>query len=203
MGELSNNPAMNRNIQIGCGCLVVILVAVVVLGVLSGRKVFQKGKSWVSTQMEEAGRRAALESAWREPGPRPDPSWFPGTVGKWTLSTNEGFISLPELELERPGWRGRYRGEAQDVEVTVVPVSDLELESVLDRAKALAERGGGSKMTTRTPGRLYVRVDGNVHTRLWWLKDWLFIFRTTGPEDPDAFAEAYLGAMRAVDLEKK
>ena len=194
---------MNRKFLIGCGCVVVILIGTIVIGVFSARNVFKKGKSWISTQMEDAGRRSAIESAWREPGPRPDASWFPGTVGKWTLSTNEGFISLPELELDRPGWRGKYRGDAQDVEVTVVPVSDLEIEGVFNRAKTAAESGGGSKMSTRTAGRLYVRVNGNVHTRLWWLKDWLFIFRTTGPEDPDAFAELYLGAMKPTDLEKK
>ena len=194
---------MNRNFLIGCGCLAAIVVAAVVFVLFGARSVLKSGTSWVSTQMADAGRRAAIESAWREPGPRPDASWFPGTVGKWTLSTSEGFISLPELQLDRPGWRGKYRGEKQDVDVTIVPVSDLEVDGVLDRAKDALERGGGSKTSTRVGHRLYVGLNGIEHTRMWWLKDWLFIFHTSGPEDPDAFADAYLSAMTPNELEKK
>ena len=58
-------------------------------------------------------------------------------------------------------------------------------------------------MTTQTPNRLYVRRDGTEHTRLWWIKGWLFIFCTSGPEDPDAFAEKYLAAMSHPELEAK
>ena len=194
---------MNRNFLIGCGCLAAIVVAGLVFVLFGARSFWKSQSNWGSTQMADAGRRAAIESVWREPGPRPDATWFPGTVGKWTLSTSEGFMSLPEFQLDRPGWRGKYRGEKQDVQVTIVPVSAEEMDGMFDRAKDALEKGSGSRTSTRMGHRLYVGLNGSEHTRLWWLKDWLFIFHTSGPEDPDAFADAYLSAMVPAELEKK
>ena len=195
---------MNRKILLGCGCLVLIVIGAIAAGIFfAAPRVLQNGTKWFSAAIEESGRRAAVEAAWKEPSLRPDASWFPPVVDGWTLGTSEDFATLPELQLDRPGRRGKYRGEKQDVEVTVVPVSDLELDAIFNRAITTLERAGGNRMTTRTPGRVYVRTNGDTHTRLWWLKDWLFIFRTVGPEDPDAFAEKYLGAMSPGELEKR
>ena len=142
-------------------------------------------------------------------------------VDKWTLGISEDITTVPELQLDRPGRRGKYRGEKQDVEVTVVPVSDLERDGIFSRAEsAFTEsnkrviagnsehvsykiESSGSHVTTRTPGRLYVRLNGDNHMRLWWVKNWLFIFRTVGSEDPDAFADKFLETMTPPELEKR
>ena len=212
---------MNRKIALGCGCLVLIVIAVIGAGIFSARHFFEKGQSWVAAQVEDSKKRAAIESAWQPPSLRPEASWFPATVGAWTLRTSEDITSVPELQLDRPGRRGKYRGEKQDMEVIVVPVSAEEHESVFDRAaSALADKSkhvisGGtdhssyrietstSKVTTRMGNRFYLKLNGDDHTRLWWMKDWLFIFRTTGPENPDAFADQYLEAMKPAELEKR
>jgi hypothetical protein len=163
-------------------------------------------------------RRSGIESAWKEPSARPDASWFPAAVNKWTLSTSEPITTAAEVQIDRPGFRGKYRGEKQDMEVTILPVAREELKGVFDRAQAglaaagkrVIEKSGnpsfrfessGSQTTTRTPGRLYVRVNGDQHSRLWWIQDWLFIFRTTGPEDPDGFADRFIETMSAPDAE--
>ncbi len=216
---------MNRKFLLGCGCLVLILIGTIAAGIFfAAPRLYKKGTGWFNAQMADSGRRAAVEAAWKEPSLRPDASWFPPVVDGWTLGTSEDFTTLPELQLDRPGRRGKYRGEKQDVAVIVVPVSDLEVEGVMSRAVAALQTShagdsdrsnsgtssanirttrSSSVVTTRTPRRMHAVFNGDDHTRMWWLKDWLFIFRTTGPEDPDAFAEKYLGAMSPGDLEKR
>ena len=216
-----NLRAMNRKFFLGCGCLILIVIGTIAIGMfVAAPRAWQKGKTWFNAQLKEASRRSAVESAWQPPSARPDASWFPAVVDNWTLSISEDIATVPDLQLDRPGRRGKYRGEKQDIEVTVVPVSAEELNGTLDRAqsalvasgKHVIEKSGNpsfkietssSHLTTRTPGRLYVRLQGDEHTRLWWIKDWLFIFRTTGPEDPDAFADRFIESMSPTELEKR
>lgn len=200
----------------------VTTIALVAIGIsVVAPRMMQKGQGWLNAQVENTARRSAIESAWQPPSLRPDATWFPAVVEKWTLQSSADISTLPELQLDRPGRRGKYRGEKQDVEVIVVPVSDLELDDVFNRAASALNAAGkhvikggsdhssfhietsSSQMTTRTQGRLYLRLSGDDHTRLWWMKDWLFVFRTVGPEDPDAFAEKYLEAMQPAELEKR
>ena len=213
---------MNRKFVLGCAGVVLFMIGGIAIGVfVVAPRLMQKGKSWLHAQVESTAHRSAIESAWQPPSPRPDAAWFPAVVEKWELQSSADITNVPDIQLDRPGRRGKYRGEKQDIEVTVIPVSDLELDGILSRAASmLAEQGkrviakgsengsfrietGGSQMTTRTPGRLYVRLGGDSRTRLWWIKDWLFMFRTVGPEDPDEFSEKYLEAMRHAELEKR
>jgi hypothetical protein len=213
---------MNRNVLLGCAVVFVALVVVLVIAafVLVPHTV-SEAKKWFGAQMEEANRRAEIEKAWRPPSATLDTSWFPAAVGAWTLTANEETPGLPELNVDRAGRRGKYRGPKQDIEVTILPVNDLEKDAIFSRAKSALESSNsqvttgtngpvsyrvesrGSHVTTQTPGRLYVRTDGKHHTRLWWMKDFLFIFRTDGPDDPDAFAEQFLSAMTPPELEAR
>ena len=213
---------MNRKSCFGCGCLVLLIIGAIAIGIfVVAPRVMEKGAVFAGEMIESSKHRAAVESTWQPPSERPDASWFPAAVEKGTLRTSADISTVPELQLDRPGRRGTYRGEKQDIEVIVIPVSDLEREGILDKAAStLADESrhvikgntanssfristNTSRVTMRTPGRLYVRLNGDDHTRLWWIKDWLFIFRTTGPEDPDAFAEKYLEAMQPAELEKR
>ena len=213
---------MNNKIVGGCcGIIALAIVAVIVVVSVSAPRIVQKGKKWVTAQIDDAKHRSAVESAWRPPGEKPDASWFPAWVDKWTLSISEDIATVPDLQLDRAGRRGKYRGEKQDIEVTIVPASDLERDGIFSRAEAAFAESNkrviagnsdhvsykiestGSHVTTRTPGRLYLCLNGDNHLRLWWVKDWLFIFRTTGPEDPDAFADKFLESMTPPELEKR
>lgn len=194
---------MNRRFLIGCGLVVVgIAAAIIIAAFVFVPRMAGKAQKWIGAQMAEANRRAAIEKAWRPPSATPDASWFPPTVGEWTLTANEDTPGLPELNIERAGRRGKYRGAKQDLEVTILPANDLEKDAIFSRAKSALE-SRGSHVTTRTTGRLYVRIGGEHHTRLWWVKDFLFIFRTDGPDDPDAFAEQFLSAMTPPELEAR
>ena len=213
---------MNKKFAGGCcGLIALAIVAGIAFGLFSVRHAFQRGKSWIGAQIDDAKHRSAIESAWQPPTAKPDASWFPAAVDQWTLSISEDIAVVPELQLDRAGRRGKYRGEKQDIEATVVPVSDRERDGIFDRAASAFTESNkrvlsgntehssyriestGSHVRTQTPGRLYLRINGESHLRLWWVKDWLFIFRTTGPEDPDVFADKFLESMTPPELEKR
>ena len=213
---------MNKKFVGGCcGILALLIVGGIVFAILRGPRLVQMGKSWATAKMEETKRDFSGDNAWRPPSAAPDASWFPAKVERWTLSTNEDIPGIPELQLDRLARRAKYRGDAQDMDVTIVVASELERDGIFTRAKVALESGNtqtmskggdgfsihmethGSRMTTQTPSRLYVMLNGTEHTRLWWLKGWLFIFHTSGKEDPDAFAEKYLEAMTPPELEKR
>ena len=213
---------MNRKFVLGCAGVILFMIGAIAIGVfVVAPRLMQKGKSWLHAQVESTAHRSAIESAWQPPSPRPDAAWFPAVVDSWTLRTSEDIANVPDIQLERPGRHAKYRGEKQDVDVTVVPVAAEERGAVFERAQtALSEKdryvvaqttgnpsfkieSGRTHVMTRTESRFYIKLNGDQHTRLWWMKDWLFIFQTTGPDDPDAFAEKYLEAMIPAELEKR
>ncbi len=215
---------MNKKFAGGCcGIIALAIVAVIVFGLFNVRHAVQRSKSWIGAQIDDAKHRSAVESAWQPPTAKPDALWFPAAVDRWTLSISEDIAAVPDLQLDRAGRRGKYRGEKQDIEVIVVPVSGPELDDIFNRAPSLLAESSkrviagnsangsykiavsSSQISTRTPGRLSVQINGDEHSRLWWIKDWLFIFRTTGPEDPDAFADRFIETMSApaAELEKR
>ena len=65
-------------------------------------------------------------------------------------------------------------------------------------SKAQAALSGGTRVSSSSGNRVYVRLNGNEYTRMWWIKSWLFVFRSQGGTDPEAFMEAYMKAMEAV-----
>ena len=101
---------MNRKFALGCGCLVFVVIATIALGIFSARNVFQKGKTWITAQTGDTQQRSAIESAWQPPTTKPDARWFPAAVDQWTLSISEDISTVPDLQLDRPGHRGKYRG---------------------------------------------------------------------------------------------
>src|SRR5438046_1111265 len=107
---------MNKKILAGCGCLVLLIIGMIAAGLFSARHILQKGKGWITAQIDDANHRSAIESAWQPPSAMPNASWFPVKVGTWTLSTNEDIAGVPELQLDRAGHRGKYRGDQQDME---------------------------------------------------------------------------------------
>ena len=135
---------MNRKVLIGCAAVVVAVVALIVVAVFSfAPQAFQKGSGWVKGIVADVNRRSAIEEAWKPPGAAPDAAWFPSTVEGWTLSVSEEVTALRELNLDRVGRRGKYRGDKQDIEVTVVPANTLERDGIFTRAEAALETGGG------------------------------------------------------------
>lgn len=204
---------MNRNFAIGCGAVIAVIVAFVGVLIPETPKFLEKGKAMVGQAIADEMRIAALEKAWQPPSATVDSQWFPSTVGDWKLERSEPRSGIPELNIDRAGHHATYRTGAGPIEVDIVPANDLEKATLISRAEdALSNRrqtvastntGGvevsvnrGSSRTTTTRGqRTHVKIGGNEHTRFWWVKGTLFIFRARGGADSEVFPEEYLRAI--------
>lgn len=187
---------MNKKLATGCGVLLALLAIIVGLGIYAVPKLVRRAKVAVKSNVEESNRLSAIESKWRPPSAAPDASWFPKQVEKWQLTTQEASTGIPTLQIERAGQYGAYRsGAAEVIEVNVLAANDLEKEALFSRAQAaLSEK---TRASSSSGNRVYVRLTEDDYTRMWWIKDWLFIFRSHRGADPEAFMEAYMQAMDA------
>ena len=202
---------MNRNVAIGCAVVFLLLAAVLVVAVMQVPKLLHKGAALVMQTVADESRLAALEQAWSPPTPTPDGTWFPSTIGEWKLERSEPRTGIPELKIDRAGQHATYRTGAGPIEVDVIPANDLEHETMVSHAEdALKNRqevntdvggvhvsvnSGGTQWTTTSGNRKHVRIGNEDHTRFWWVKGTLFIFRACGAADSEAFPEEYLRAI--------
>ncbi len=205
-----------KKFLIGCaGVLFIVAIFVGVL-ILETPRFLDAGKKVVADLMVEEMRIAALESAWKAPSPQPDAQWFPAAIGEWKLEGTEPAKEISAIGLKRPGQAGVYRSNRGLVEVNIVPVTEEERAGLLEAALATlrerreataAIRGGSgvdtsltreaSRVTTTRGNRTYVRIGSADHTRLWWLKDNLFVFRAYRKDDFETFPEEFLRASSA------
>ncbi len=204
---------MNRNALIGCGGL--FLAAVILVGVLilETPKFLDQGKSLLSKIIADEARIAALEADWQPPSAAVDGQWFPVQVAGSRLERSGPAAGIPELDIDRAGQHGSYRSSLGNVEVDIIPANDLEKATLLKRAEdALGRRRnpeattdaggvqvsvnrGSSRVTTTRGNRTHVRMGADDHTRFWWVKGTLFIFRARGAADSETFPEEYLRAL--------
>lgn len=188
---------MNKKLATGCGVLLVLLAIIIGIGIYAVPKLVRKAKVAIKSNIEESNRLAAIESKWRPPSAAPDASWFPKQVENWQLTTQETSTGIPALNIERAGQYGAYRSGAEVVEVNVVTANDLEKDALFSKAQAALSTG--TRVSSSSGNRVYVRLNGNDYTRMWWIKNWLFIFRSHGGSDPETFMEAYMKAMNAAE----
>jgi hypothetical protein len=202
---------MKRVFLFGCGGLLLLLAIALAVGLWKLPSAIDHGKKLVWKTIEEERRIAGLESAWRPPSATPDAAWFPADVGEWRLERSEPAASIPDLRLDRPGHRAAYRSGAGTIEVNVVAAPEAEREALLEKIKAALERRetatvpiaggevtlsqGTSRFTVTRGHRTHVRLGGDEHARMWWVKGWLFVFRARGAADSESFPEAFLRAV--------
>ena len=204
---------MNRNIAIGCAGVVVVLVIFVGVVILETPKFFEQGKALVGRAIADEMRISGIEKAWQPPSPTVDGQWFPSTVGEWRLERSEPRTGLPELGIDRTGQHATYRTSVGPIEVDVLSANELEKPTLIAKAEeALANRSqsvvststggvqvsvntGSSRVTTTRGNRTYVKIGSEEHTRFWWVKGTLFIFRARGAADSEIFPEEYLRAI--------
>jgi hypothetical protein len=203
---------MNRNVLIGCGGVIVIVVVLVGALILETPRFIEQGKSFVQRAIAEEQRVAAIEAAWQPPSASVDGQWFPAEVGERRLQQSAPVTGIPELGIERAGYHGTYRSSVGNVEVDILPATDLERAPLIKlaedalsnrRTAASAEAGGvtismnrsSSRLTTTRGNRTTVRIGSDDFTRFWWVKGTLFIFRARGAADSETFPEEFLRAI--------
>lgn len=204
---------MKKSCAIGCAVLLILAAAGVGWVMMRAPHWWQQGTKLVMNTMAEESRISAFESAWTAPSPQPDAAWAPAEIGTWTLKQQEQVTGWPELNITRAGQRMIYEKGAATIEIGIVAANELEREALLKRLLDAAKDAGNtttrktigsgtvtlnssaSNMTTTMGNRTHVR-SGDQHTRVWWLKDWLFFFRAQG-DDPAGFPEEFLKAISA------
>lgn len=201
---------MNRNFAIGCAGVVVIIVIFVGVLILETPRFIEQGKAVIGKALADEMRITALENAWQPPSATPDAQWFPATAGEWRLERSEARAGLPELNIDRPVQHATYRSSLGPIEVDVLPANELEKTTLLARAEEVLDRQrsagstsqvggvqvsvnrGSSRVTTTRGNRTHVKIGPEEHTRFWWVKGTLFIFRARGAADSEIFPEEYL-----------
>lgn len=209
-GRFFTLSAMKKSCAVGCAVLLILAAALVGVLMTKGPQWFAQGKGFVMNVMAEEARIGAFEAAWIPPSPEPDGAWAPGTIGQWKLKQHEAVTGWPELNITRGGQRMIYENGSATIEIGVVAANELEKEALLKRVLDAAKdagntttrksigngtvtlNSGAGNMTTTMGNRTHVK-SGNHHTRVWWLKDWLFFFRGQDV-DPD-LGEEYLKAI--------
>jgi hypothetical protein len=203
---------MNRNFVLGCGGVIVVLVILVGVLILETPKFLEEGKALVKRTIAEEQRIAELEAAWQPPSAAVDGQWLPENVGTWRLERSVPEARIPELNIDRAGQHGSYRSSAGTLEVDIVPASDLEKRTLIERAsdalsvqrQVMASQSAGvevsinrgaARLTTTRGDRTHLRIGSDEHARFWWVKGWLFIFRARGVADSETFPEEYLRAL--------
>jgi hypothetical protein len=199
---------MKKSCAIGCAVLLILAAAGVGWVMMKAPQWWQQGTKLVMDTMAEERRISAFEAAWVPPSPQPDAAWAPGEIGKWTLKQVEPVSGWPELNVTRAGQRAIYEQGARTIDVGVVPANDLERETLLTRLTYAAQEAGNTTTRksigngtvtlnsntgysmTRRGNRTHMK-SGDAHTRVWWVKDWLFFFRTQGEDAPE-FPEEFL-----------
>ena len=174
---------MNRQAALGCSIALLLLAAAIGAGLYYAPKLWRKGLVAANDALVESGRIGKLEADWQPPSAQAEAGWFPQEVGAWKRVSAEASAGIPALNIERAGHRAVYQSASATVEVDVLAANDLEKEALLKRAQDALSSGSGSRMTTTFGHRVHVRVNSD-HTRLWWVKGWLFIFRERGT-DPE------------------
>ena len=159
-----------------------------------------KGKHAVEQAMAEQQRISDLETKWRPPSEKPDAAWAPAELSTWKLKQVEAVSGWPDLNEARVAQRMIYEYEGLTVEIGVMAANDLEKEVLIERIVEAAKTPGKGHRTTTIVNRTHVR-SGNLNTRLWWLKNWLFVFRSKDV-DP-TIEEKYLNAISGSRMVEK
>jgi hypothetical protein len=102
------------------------------------------------------------------------------------------------------------------VQVTIFAATQAEKDALISEAtKTLVAKLGsrttkhfndhvtlttnGSHSVVTLGNRTHVVVGGDQHARLWWMNGWLFLFKSTGSEDPGDFAEDFVVSIPHVE----
>jgi hypothetical protein len=186
---------MGKKLAIGCsiaaGAGVLVVVAVVALA--------PTAIQWAKAKIAEEQERQQLADQWQPPAANAGPeTLFPAQAGGARLTSQDEQAAIPDLDFDLNGRHAVYRVGANDVEVFVYRVSELEKEALFQRVEDAYDKGEGkgSRKLTKMGYRCYYASPEHRH-HLWFMKGWLFVFRTRATEDQEPFVKAYLKAVSA------
>jgi hypothetical protein len=204
-----------KGVVLGCGIAAFCLFLMVVVG---GFFVASRVVSWVwggvQSHFEEERAWDEVARTWRPPPADDVERIFPQAVGDFRRSQLDSDLDIPDLGFQDlEGHHARYdRGEEQ-VDVIQLEASSVEKEDLFKQALATIQpeqnKGVGPSPGKRRHTSSWVygsaespRVSswlgpGDLRGVLWYHKGWLFVARTDGVGDPEAFLKRYLPSISA------
>jgi hypothetical protein len=154
--------------------------------------------------------RQQIVSDWQPPAqPLDSDKFFPPKVGSYRLETDDNRSDIPELFLSTKGRHAVYRDGSSRVHVYVYPMTKSQMNEVFRQIhldfELKAGSGGFASWSVPEPGKFGTQAFGHVRTTrwkwhrnyLWYVKQWLHVFRTTDGQDHEPFVRAYLKAASA------
>lgn len=197
---------MKKHNAIPCAIVLVVLTLMVGAAIHYGPKLFH----WARAKLkEEKAREQALSrmrrelaSAWQAPPKDVTPEkFFPARVGDYRRISRDKNAAIPDLRIHVEGLRAIYRSGESEIQVHAYRVTRLETEALFARIKELyeAENQIGfkrytSKLQEKGYARCYVSSPDLGKNHLWFIKDWLLVFRTEDSEDREPFVWDFVKA---------
>lgn len=194
---------------IGCGIVLLFLL----LLLLAGGLLTFRGWTWFRGQMTRAEEWRQFEKDWNAARLSEDPDvLFPRSMGEFARSGYATNVSLPALNISRPGHHATYVAGPRTVQLAFYPASEEEQRTGFADAKKALQAG-------RKPGQpSHYHVETTVGNRFsfktgppeergvgWWDGERLFWVLTGGGDDPEAILQDYLedlkSRLQAAELE--
>ena len=192
---------MAKKLAIGCGVVAVLGVIAVVALIILAPRMFEWAQEQIAVQIAEEEKRQQLAENWQPPAKSAGPeTLFPAKVGDARLTSQDERAEIPDFRFDVKGRHAVYRVGSDDVDVFVYQVTALEKEALFRRvedAYKRSEGGGGLRRITKMGYRCYYESPEHHQNHFWYLKGWLFVFRTHAAEDQEPFVMAYLKAVSA------
>jgi hypothetical protein len=183
-----------KKLAIGCGIVALLCAALIAGLMLAWPKIRANVTGWVQEQTKTREEQEKLDAAWQPPTAEPGAQWFPEDVGGWKRSSAEPIHEVPEVSVTRDGYRAAYIQNGHQIEVKVIPVTELESDSLFERSagfKPLPENRGFTSSTSM--GKIRQTKYGNgerLYVRL--IRDWFVLMHTLDAAEITPFAEAWI-----------
>lgn len=194
---------MGKKIAVGCGIGFLVGVATLFFACNALLGEMQNGFDILAVltedEMAEIADQHEFLRNWNPPAGDASPDeLFPQEIGEARLVSRDTRAAIPDFSVSLDGLHGVYTVGDADVEVFVYRATESEKDSVFSGVDSVVNlaRGGVSDYT-----RLYFwlhytsKCHGQNH--LWYMKGWLFVFRTDAADERGEFVKEYLRSVSA------
>jgi hypothetical protein len=181
-------------ILLGCGIVLVVLCGG---GITLAVIFFPKVKEWFETQVAKVQEWEAFAENWDPPPADADTDrLFPDRVADFRRQDVQK-VAAPQPGIDLAGSQASYQSGAETMEAFAYQANQAEKNAAFQQFEK-AQQQGGKKWFFKLDLPHHSRANfthGQEHGVLWWSQDWLFLVRTTGQGDPEAFLRSYLEAI--------
>ena len=184
-------------------CLKILLGCAIALVVLCGGGITlvvvfaPKWVEWVQTLVTKAQEWEAFAQTWNPPPADANPDrLFPAQVAGFDRK-DVNKDPAPQMGINLAGSQATYQKGADTMEVFAYRANPAEKDAAVRQVEK-AQQQEPTKFHLKMEMPNHTRLEftqGQEHGVLWWSQGWLFLVRTTGTTDAEAFLKSYLTAI--------